>query len=203
MTIEAQVEQPARPFAWGQLAVGSAIGAIAVWSMALHYTEATPSEMLAGVAETYRAWRDGLLTPLLEFTQIELSSLDRDTLAFDIVMVGAMVRTATRYPSEWGVLLPIVVWVALSPVSYFTFPLIVGPGIWSPSYQAGVTISTIAIYTVLAVAIAPLAGIVGRFMEPTRELDDLTAPPVRYALWNALVISAIAGGLLAVDWSLR
>lgn len=137
MTIEAQVEQPTRPFAWGQLAVGSVIGATAVWSMALHYFDATPSEMLAGVAETYRAWRDGLLTPLLEFTQIELSSFRRDTLAFDVVMVGALVRTAMRYPSAWGVFLPIVVCVALSPVSYFTFPLIVGPGIWSPSYQVG------------------------------------------------------------------
>jgi len=200
MAIEEQVEQPARPIAWGQLVVGSVIGGIAVWSIALHLLDMTPAAMLAGVAETYRAWRDWLMAPLLELTQIELSTLDRDTLAFDLVMAGALARTAMRYPEARGAFLPIALIAIVGPaVSYFTLPIIVGPDIWSPSYAVRLVISLTAIYTVMTVMISPLAGMIGQFMEPAHELDHLTSPPVRFALWNALVIVAIAGGLLAAD----
>jgi len=194
--VEVEVEQPARPVAWGQLVLGSVIGGVAVWSIALHLSETTPSAALAGVAESYRGWRDWLLAPVLAMAQIELSTFQRDLLAFDLVMIGALLRTALRYPAVWDVFFRLFLWAMVFPATSYLF---VGPENWSPSYAVGLGISTAAILTAMIVVIGPLAGMIAQIMEPVRELDHLTAPPARFALWNALAIGAVAGALFAAD----
>jgi ApbE superfamily uncharacterized protein (UPF0280 family) len=55
----------------------------------------------------------------------------------------------------------------------------------------------------LYVVIAPLAGFIGKFMEPVRELDVLTSPSALFTLWNALAVGVFAGSLGLADWAAR
>jgi hypothetical protein len=202
MTTDDHIEQSPRGVPWGQLIAGGIVGGISLWMIALHLSGAAPSAMLAGVAATYEGWRDWLMTPLERWLQIKLSPVDRDTLAFDIVMIGAIVRTALRYPTMWGALL-FILWWALLPVSTL-FAFLAFPDFWVLRWR-GVeySIRIVAVFSALVVVGTPIAGIIGKIMEPVRELDDLLSPPAMFALWNAIAIAALAGGLLVVDWAAR
>lgn len=201
MAIEEQAKKPTRPVALGQLVAGGVIGGIALWSIALHASDTTPSAMLAGVAETYRTWRDWLMEPLLERAQIRLDPLHRDVLAFDLVMIGAWVRTALRFPSAWEGLADLALWPSIAVAAiYFAMP-----DTWSASNGVELWIWIAAAICVLDLLMGPFVGLMGRFIDESAasHLAHLTAPPALFALWNVLAIFALAAGLLALDWSIR
>jgi hypothetical protein len=199
MTTDESVERMPRGLPWGQLFVGSIVGGISLWMLALDFTGAEPSALLAGVAGTYEAWRDWLITPLERLLQIELSTTKRNLLTFDIVMIGALVRTALRYREVWGVLVFLAVWVAYWSIAKLDDPV----GVVTADYILEGAISSAAIGAVLIVFITPLAGMIGRVMEPVKDVDDLTSPPIMLALWNAIALIATSGALLLLDWASR
>lgn len=201
MAVEEQDETPKRPMAWGQLLVGSIIGGLALWSIALNVFAVTPSALLAGIATAYQGWRDLLLTPLLGQFDITLSPVNRDILAFDAVMIAAWVRTATRYPEAWGELFDVVLWPSLGTLAIFY----VTPDLWSPSFGVAVWASIAAGICAMDLIIRPLAGLAATaFVDEytAAHLASLTTPSVRFGFWNALAVLAFAAALLALDWVL-
>jgi hypothetical protein len=120
-------------------------------------------------------------------------------LTFDIVMIGALVRTALRYREVWGVLVFLAVWVAYWSIAKLDDPV----GVVTADYILEGAISSAAIGAVLIVFITPLAGMIGRVMEPVKDVDDLTSPPIMLALWNAIALIATSGALLLLDWASR
>lgn len=202
MAVEEQVEQPARRIAWGQLVAGAVIGGIAVWSIALHLTDTTPSAMLAGVAATYQAWRDWLLSPLLAPFDIALSPLNRDILTFDAVMAAAWVRTALRYPDAWDGLIGFVLWPSLATMFIYLF----APDLWSPSFGVAYWISVAAAICAISLLLRPMTGVAASWLvdETTAaHFGSLTSPVALSGLSNALAVLVFAGGLFALDWAMR
>jgi hypothetical protein len=200
MAIEEEVGQPTRPIAWGQIVVGSVIGGLALWSMALDLFGVTPSALLAGVATAYQGWRDWVLTPLLGQFDITLSPVNRDILAFVAVMAGAWVRTAIRYPEAADGLIDLILWPSLMTVGVFFLV----PDRWSPSFGVEFWITIAAILCTMRLFIRPAAGLAASALVDeytAAHLASLTTPAARFGLWNALAVLVFAAGLFAFDWA--
>jgi len=188
-----------RPLPWGQMVVGAVIGGVATWMILLNQSGVAPSSMLAGVAATYEAARDFVLTPVAEWLGIQLSPDYRDALALLAVLFAAIGRASLRYPGTWWII-GMAVTLATSSAVYWRYVA----DVWDMTATdvAEWWIWRALSFTVFITMLAPLAGLIGRVMDPTaRELDDLTAPPVRLILWNAVAIAALAGALFFVSWA--
>jgi hypothetical protein len=188
-----------RPLPWGQLIVGAAIGGVAAWMILLNQSGVAPSSMLAGVAETYRAARDLVLNPFSEALGVQLSPDYRDALALLAVLFAAIVRTSLRYPGAWWIIAFAVILgsAGAARLAYLPRP-------WEPTNTdvAEFWIWRALLFTVLITTLSPLAGLIGRVMDPTtRAFDDLTAPHAMLTLWNAAAIAALAGALFFVSWA--
>jgi hypothetical protein len=194
-------EAPAapRPMPWGQLVLGAIVGGVATWMILLNQNGVAPSSMLAGVAEAYQATRDAMLTPVAEALGVQLSPAYRDALALLAVFFAAIVRTSLRYPGAWWIIAFAVILgtLAAARLAYFPRP-------WPPTTtdMAEFWIWRALLFTILITTLAPLAGLIGRVMDPTaRAFDDLTAPHAMLTLWNVVAIAALAGALFFVSWA--
>jgi hypothetical protein len=188
-----------RPMPWGQLVFGAIIGGIATWMIILNQSGVAPSSMLAGVAETYQAARDLVLNPVTEALGVQLSPDYRDALALLAVLFAAVVRTSLRYPGSWWIIAFAVILGSLGAarLAYFPRP-------WEPTTtdMAEFWIWRALLFTILITMLAPLAGLIGRVMDPTaRAFDDLISPQAMLILWNVVAIAALAGALFFVSWA--
>lgn len=197
-----QVQEPAvapQPMPWGQLVFGAVIGGVATWMILLNQSGVAPSSMLAGVAETYRAARDLVLNPFAEALGVQLSPDYRDAVALLAVLFAAIVRTSLRYPGTWWII-AMTVTLATSSAVYWRYIA----DVWemTPTDVAEWWIRRALGFTVFITMLAPLAGMIGRVMDPTaRAFDDLTSPQAMLILWNAVAIAALAGALFFVSWA--
>jgi hypothetical protein len=188
-----------RPMPWGQLVFGAIIGGVATWMIILNQSGVAPSSMLAGVAETYRAARDFVLNPFAEALGVQLSPDYRDALALLAVLFAAIARTSLRYPGTWWIIVFVVTFGSIGALREAYFPRPYDP---TNTDVAEFWIWRALGFTIFMTMLAPLAGFIGRVMDPTaRALDDLTAPPAMLILWNAVAIAALAGALFFVSWA--
>jgi len=82
-------------FAWGQLFVGSILAGFSVYQLALKAMSMPPSEMLAGFVAAYEAVRDFLMLPF-QWVQLDLTASDKNLVVVCMVLLGAVVRGASR-----------------------------------------------------------------------------------------------------------
>jgi hypothetical protein len=199
-TLEQSDVQTAGTLPWGQLIVGSVVGGLALWIVALNVFGVAPSAMLAGVASIYEAARDTATAPP-RWLQIDLSPNAKDGLAFLLVMFAAMIRTARRYPDYWWVpaflIYSTTLWVAISEtptLSWETVP--------TRTEVAEAWIKWGTIHTLFLTVALPISGFLGRVWEPSSSgLDEMTAPPMLFTLWNAILIAVVAAFLLLLNWA--
>jgi len=187
----------ASPTPWGQFIVGAVIGGVATWMIVLNQSGVAPSSMLAGVAATYEAARDAVLTPAAEALGVQLSPGYRDALALLAVLFAAIVRTSLRYAGLWWIIVLAVVLASLGAarLAYLPWEL-------TTTEIAERWIDRAVVFTLLITVLAPLAGMIGRVMDPTaRGIDDLTAPAAIMTLWNAVAIAAFAAALFFINWA--
>jgi hypothetical protein len=188
-----------RSMPWGQLIAGVVVGGVATWMILLNQTGVAPSSMLAGVAAKYEAARDFVLNPVAEAVGVKLSPDYRDALALLVVLFAAIARASMRHAGARWIIAFAVFLASLGAASL----IIVGRD-W------GVTATDVAerwirralSFTIFVTMLTPLAGLIGRIMDPTaRALDDLAAPPAMLIIWNAVAIAALAGALFFVSWA--
>jgi hypothetical protein len=101
-------------FAWGQLFAGTLIGGLAVWKLLHKLTNTEPSEWFVGLATAYEEWRDFLMTPF-EWIPLELHMIERDMLVYELVLSGALLRTAIRY-RRFGAIASLLMMAGIVPV---------------------------------------------------------------------------------------
>jgi hypothetical protein len=188
-----------QPMPWGQLIVGAVIGGVATWMIMLNQSGVAPSSMLAGVAATYEGARDFVLNPVADALGVQLSPDYRDALALLAVLFAAIARTSLRHPGTWWIIAFAVILGLGGALREAYFPR---PYEATNTDVAEYWIWRALSFTIFITMLAPLAGLIGRVMDPTaRALDDLTPPPAMLILWNAAAIAALAGALFFVSWA--
>ncbi|MDZ4866610.1 MAG: hypothetical protein SGI91_04760 [Alphaproteobacteria bacterium] len=198
---EGQVSQPSAPQStpWVQILVGAVIGGVAVWMIVLSQAGVAPSSMLSGVAATYQAARDAVLTPIAAALGVVLSPGYRDALALLAVLFAAIVRTSLRYAASWWI---IAIAVVLASAGALWLAFVPHPWVPTSTDVAERWIQRALYITIGFTILAPLAGLIGRIMDPTAQgLDEMTAPPAMLTLWNAAAIAAFAAALFFINWA--
>jgi hypothetical protein len=184
---------------WVQIIVGAIIGGVAVWMILLNQAGVAPSSMLSGVAAAYQAARDAVLTPIAEAFGVALSPGYRDAVALLAVLFAAIVRTSLRYAESWWI---IAIAVILASVGALWLAFVPQPWVPTPTDVAERWIQRALFITIGFTILAPLAGLIGRIMDPTAQgLEEMTAPPAMVTLWNAAAISAFAAALFFINWA--
>jgi len=123
----------------------------------------------------------------------------RDALALLAVLFAAIARASLRYPGTWWIIAVAVLLGSIGAARQAYFPRPYDP---TNTDVAEFWIWRALLFTIFVTMLAPLAGFIGRVMDPTaRALDDLTAPPAMLILWNAAAIAALAGALFFVSWA--
>jgi hypothetical protein len=85
--------------AWAQLFVSSILSGCAVWRLLRRVFDLGATSLLASLAGAYERARDILMLPF-SWVHVPLTPSDKDFLALDLVLLGALARATQQHPQK-------------------------------------------------------------------------------------------------------